>query len=233
MQMAHMRRFLLAAVLGATGCGRDATTAVVRSGPAIVTPTSVTLAVGIAQPVQFTLDGQAVTPTSLRVVDSCVARVTAPGVVTGIGPGTTALLATLAAERQEWNVSIPVMVAELATLRLTFASMTSGSPPVAVDPSALRGTVTVVVNADPNDYSSVELRLANRSVDTRALTATGAPGVEPVAFTLNTASKDASGSPLFPNGAQSLQALGTRRPPAPGCSTSVDEITQQVTLENP
>jgi len=231
--MSHARSFLIVAVLGAIGCGRDASTAVEQNAPLTVTPTSLSLGVGTSQPVQITLVGQAVTPTSTRIADSCVARVTPSGVVTGVGPGTTTLLMTLAARGQQWNASIPVTVSELATLRLTFQSITTGSPPVAVDPNALRGTVTAVVNADPSMYASVELRLANRPVDTRALTGNGVDGIEPVAFTLNTGAKDASGSPLYPNGVQTLEALGTRRPPAPGCPASVDRITQQVAIANP
>ena len=230
-----MRRVVTSLVLlTAIGCGSDELVVVTKGPSLTVDPTSVRVGLGQTQRVTVhALSGESLALT-FRSADSCIAQVTADGVVTGVGAGITTLNIDVVQGGQRFPVTLPVTVAELAVLRLTMQSITAGSPPAVVDLAAVRGVVTVTANADPATFATVELRLAGRSVDTRPVpqVAPEAP-VAPVVFTVNTAARDAAGAPLYPNGPQQLQLVGTRLPPAAGCAPRTGAIVQELTLANP
>ncbi|AHG90463.1 hypothetical protein J421_2926 [Gemmatirosa kalamazoonensis] len=230
-----MRRVVTSLVLlTAIGCGSDEPVVVTKGPSFTVDPTSVRVGIGQTQRVTVHGFGGESIALAFRSADSCVAQVTTDGVVLGVGAGITTLNIDVVHGGQRIPVTLPVTVAELAVLRLTIQSITTGSPPTAVDLAAVRGLVTVTANVDPTTFATVELRLAGRSVETRPVpqAAPDAP-VAPVVFTVNTAARDAAGAPLYPNGPQQLQLVGTRSPPAPGCAPRTGSIVQALTLANP
>ena len=228
---------LVAAIVGA--CRRGDRAPVVEppsSGSPIITPSHINVGVGGSQQVTVVVDGRTVRPTALSIDDSCIARVTPDGLVTGVGPGGTALRLKISMSGQTYGTGVPVTVGGLGPVRLTIQSITTGSPPAAVDLTAVRGTVTVTANVDPRSYSSVELRLSGRSLGTQPVTSDSTSSLmQALSFTVNTAARDVSGAPLFPNGAQSLMLAGTERHLVFACSTAsgIDTVQQQITLANP
>lgn len=203
--------------------------------PPTVSPASVAMAPGGTQALTITpaKNARSVSAAVFRSVgDSCVARVSATGVVTGVGPGEAGVQILATQDGTTWTLGVPVTVAEPAVLRLTLQSITSGAPPVAVSPTALRGAIVVTANADPSLFEAVELRLAGRTVATQPI-ATTAAGTVSLAFPVNTALRDAAGQPLYPNGATTLELRGARRAYAPGCLAGSATVTQNVTIANP
>jgi hypothetical protein len=134
---------------------------------------------------------------------------------------------------------VPVAIREVGGLRVTIQGISTGSPPVPADLTALRGTVDVTVNVGTDLLpGTMEVRLGGRLVAARELAASATDGVTQATFTIDTAARDpATGAPLYPNGPQALTI--TLRAPwkatIPGCPDRVDESTVplQVTLANP
>jgi hypothetical protein len=234
-----MRRAAVAgwlALAGTVACGGLADPGVTHGpSPFIVTPTAMMLSPGQTQQVAVLANGRALTPTTLSVADSCVARVSASGLVTAIGPGWTQVRVELSAMGQTYSTTVPVTVGELAVLRLTIHSIWAGSPPQPVDLTAVRGTITVVANVDIATFGSAELRLAGRSVGSQVFPLeSGVPSAPAsVGFVVNTAARDSTGQPLYPNGPQTLEVRATRRPYAAGCPGGTGTIQQSLTLANP
>jgi hypothetical protein len=223
--MTHRVAALLVAL--AAGCAGDEPTTV-TNGPHTLSPTSVTVGVGQTTQVHVAVDGKPVTPTTYAIPDSCIARVSSGGLVRGISGGVTSLRLELSADGQPLSASVPVTVGEPAVLRLTIQSITTGSPPVPVDIGAVRGSITVVANADTALYERVDLLLAGRLVDTRPVPPDGS-----VILKVDTATREPTAERSFANGEQPLVIRGTRRVLAPGCPAEVDDLRQTVTLANP
>jgi hypothetical protein len=220
------RAALLALWIAACGDHEE----VITHGPSpfIVNPQAMQIALGQTQRVTVTAPSTPALSVAFHSADSCVALVAPDGTVTGVGPGMTRVDLQITAGTQMMTTAVPVTVAELAVLRLTIQSITTGSPPATVDLDAVRGSITVVAFADPSQYASVEMLILGRIVDMRPVPADGR-----VALTVDTATRDEAGAPLFPNGKQTLVLRGIRRPAAPGCPAQVGVLQQEMTLANP
>jgi hypothetical protein len=174
---------------------------------------------------------------TFRSLDSCVAYVTPEGRVFGGRHGETGVVvSTLDGLRA---ASVRTTVRSPAVLRVTIQAVTTGSPPVPADLAGVRGTITVHANVDESLLPGrVELALGGRVVETRTVAAPAAGGLQPLAFTVNTAARDpVSGEQLFFNGFQNLTAtVASRRAPiVAGCPEELDRetVTLGVTLANP
>jgi hypothetical protein len=173
-----------------------------------------------------------------RSSDSCVAYVTPEGRLFG-GRHGQATIGVSARGLPDRVASIATTVRAPAALRVTIQSLTTGTPAAPVDPSAVRGTVTVNANVDASLLpAGLELALGGRLVEARDVPAPSGGGLVPLAFVVNTAARDTvDESPLFANGFQylTLTVAPRRRPPVPGCPEELDRQTLRlaVTLANP
>jgi len=233
MNLPRAAHLTLVTLVLATACGSDEIVELHRSLPPIVSPQTIILGVGGTQQITASLGGTNLPFVKTATGDSCKARVTTGGLVKAIGPGVTQVSLEFTSGPQSWTTAVPVTVTESAALRLTIQSITSGAAPA--DLSAVRDTIVVTANVDAGEFAGVELRLAGRYVESQPLLELdpATAGVLPASFVVNTAARDAAGQPMFPNGAQVLEVVGTRRPYAPGCPTGTETVWQSLALANP
>ncbi|MDF1505378.1 Ig-like domain-containing protein [Roseisolibacter sp. H3M3-2] len=171
-------------------------------------------------------------PSAVRVQtsDSCVAVVDARGVVESGRAGRATVTVRLAAAPGVRD-SVTVNVGVPATARTFVARVTDAETGGAVDPRALRGQVTVLVNLlYPNTGGRVELRLGGRVVSTLLL----APPTTPiVAVTRLPLALDTR---RLPDGPATLEAalVVPDLPGLPGCApvNLSDSDSQPVTIAN-
>jgi hypothetical protein len=174
----------------------------------------------------------------LRSSDSCVAVVDAQGFVSAGRAGTATLSVRLTAAPGVRD-SVPVTVAIPTGGRTFVVGLTDAATGATVDPRALRGRVTVLVNLlYPNTGGRLEIRLGGRVAATLLLAPPQVPGalVARLPVTVDTDARDAAGARRFPDGAQNLEAALVLPdvPGLPGCPAInlSDADTQPVTLAN-
>jgi uncharacterized protein YjdB len=218
-------------------------------GSLTVSPSSMTLQTGASQQINAsgTLNarcGEPATPLrdfGYRSSDTTIATVSATGLVTARrgGTATVTVFPTIAPSITQ---AIPVTVRDPARgPAIGFASITTGDPPVSVDPSAVRGTIVVTANVQAELVATgpvrLELRLAGRTVGVVQLPAAPLGSIEfaRATFTVNTAARDAAGAALYPNGAQTLELAaewGCAGASGP-CTPQTALVQQRLTLANP
>jgi hypothetical protein len=210
----------------------------------IITPRAFTLLPLALQAFNLSVVPTDVTPAGfpstvrLQSSDSCVAIVDANGRVATGRAGTARLVARLTAAPDVAD-SVPVTVGIPSAGRTFVVGITDAATGDPVDPRALRGRVTVLVNLlYPSAGGRLELRLGGRVASTLLL----APQIVPstvlarLPLTLDTDARDASGARRFANGQQALEAalVLPDAPGLPGCPAVnlSDTDTQQVTVAN-
>jgi hypothetical protein len=206
-----------------------------------VMPGAMTLQTGATQQLEamVTLRPDAPAGTSRGVLyassDTTVATVSPTGLVTGRRNGTAAITVAMAASPTTTR-TVPVTVRG-GVLQATFQSITTGDPPVSIDPAAVRGRIRVTVNVrDAEGYGTLrlaELWLAGRRAVALDGIAFVRDGVTPVTMEIDTAARDPQpNARLYPNGAALLEFRLEFAPP--GATTGQGVIVQlPLTLANP
>lgn len=218
-------------------------------GTISVTPTHWTLAPGdtfrLRASAPFGPNTPAGTDTTalFRSDNPCVATVSSDGLVTAQSIGSVDILA-LARRDPLLLARSSLTVFYNGPIYFTFESFTAGSPPIAIDPNAAKGTVTVKMNALPvvmPGGARVQLKFAGRSLPDIDIPAppAGSTAPIPVTLTLQTDARDGSGARLYPNGPQGLEAILIPTPipsRVPGCPLQLmqgEAIGASLTLVNP
>ncbi|GLC25814.1 hypothetical protein rosag_23270 [Roseisolibacter agri] len=173
----------------------------------------------------------------IRSSDSCVAIVDAQGFVSAGRAGTATLSVRLTAAPGVRD-SVPVVVAIPTNGRTFVVGFTDAATGATVDPRALRGRVTVLVNfLYPNTGGRIEIRLGGRVAQSLLLAPPQVPGavVARLPVTIDVDARDATtGARRFAEGAQTLEAalVVPDQPGLPGCPVINlgDVDAQQVTL---
>jgi hypothetical protein len=172
--------------------------------------------------------------------DPCVARLDAQGYMLAGRPGRVFVRLRLTAAPGIRD-SVTVQVAVPAASRTFVVGITDAATGAAVDPRALRGRVSLVVNfLYPLTGGQLVLRLGGRTAATQLLAAPIDPalvGPQRLAVALDTDARDATGARRFPVGALELEAalVVPDQPGLPGCPVVnlSDRDVQPVTLVGP
>ena len=217
-------------------------------GSLTVAPTSMTLRTGAAQQVvaSGTLNGCGLPGAPIREFtyqssDTTVATVSATGLVTGRRSG-AAVITVFPTAAPTVTQTVAVTVRDpISGPALRVGAITAGDPPSPVDPSAVRGTILVTTNVR-NDLIPgpvrLELRLAGRTASVVQVPGAPAGATAPLrtaTLLVNTAARDAAGTPLYPNGAQTLEIRAEYgcESAATACTPQTAVVTLPVTLVNP
>jgi uncharacterized protein YjdB len=182
------------------------------------------------------------TGVAFRVADSCVARVSASGVVTGGALGLTTLTVLARADtnvRTTVGVQVgpPMLRPFLVQSIATFPSLV----PIPFD--SLHGTIAVTLGVDPlliPGGGTVELILAGRSAASGVVPARrGTFALVPVTLSFDVDRRDPSGARVYAVGPQMLVGVLTTNPSEPifaGCAavpTQFFSFKQPVTVLGP
>jgi hypothetical protein len=238
---------LLFAELSAPAAARDSTAVLVEPPYEIVlSPARFDLLPLSRQLLNVSLLPNLLTPPTFpRTVDvqssdPCVARLDAQNVVVTGKPGRVFVrLRLVAAPGIRDSVTVQVGVPEAA--RPSVVAITDPATGLAVDPSALRGRVSVEVSfLYPLSGGQLVLRLGGRTAVTQLLSAPSDPalvGPQRLTVALDTDARDPNGERRFQNGAQQLEAalVVPDVPGLPGCPVVnlSDRGARPVTLANP
>ena len=176
-----------------------------------------------------------------RTADSCIAAVSADGVVTAGSFGRTVVEAYALAAPLTARASVEVSVLSAPGPSLTIQSVTAGDPPVAVDiTQPISGTITVTVIVDVAlavPGARLDLSLDGRPVGSAPVVASTGPVVS-LPFVVNTAARDpVTGAKSFPDGTRPLRGSVSAPPVAgnPGCApitATQATFTQTLQLRN-
>ena len=205
-----------------------------------VTPPDVILGPGNTQQLTATLNDQFGTSSDVTYASSdlCIATVSATGLVTAHNDGPARI--TVASRRDPTlTVEARVNVQSPQVAHTVIQSVTMQNAAglhVPVDPLNVAGTIVVTLNVAPlpGPASLVELIVGGRLFGSR-VPAAGAGGGS-LAFVVNTAERDASGRPLYPNGQIQLQARTHRPPIGAACAgrlPAIEQVETRITLDNP
>lgn len=155
-----------------------------------------------------------------RSADSCVAAVSADGVVTAGRVGSTVVEAFALAAPLTARAAIDVRVPNLFGPSVALSAITAGDPPVLVDITQPIGGTFVVTTIVAFGYAlgnvaRLDLLLDGRLAGSAPIPASAQDRAS-VSIAVNSAARDpVTGAPLFANGARTLRATVVV-PPVPG-----------------
>ncbi len=210
-----------ALVVSAAACQNETVAPNVTPLSVVVVPSSITLAAG--QTGQFVATVTGGTQSTAKTVswsssNSSVATVDQTGKVTAVASGQATIIATSTADatvQGAGNVTVTGSTGPGVTA-VTIASITKNNTTTPVNPQGTFGQIDVTLNLDaqPGDVSSVKVFVDSTEVCTQSVSASSSTGDAPqstealqtIVCSFNTAGLDDNGNPLFLNGPHSIVA---------------------------